>query len=303
MMSARPTAVSAAATAMEKQDEYNARQRFGMGAIAPKRNEVQVGRVEHQFDADENQDRVATCQRPRQPNAEEQSREEQVSAQRIHSPSFWRIARITPPIKAAVRSMPTISKGKTYRLINSSPIWRTEVVEGGGTGRDFNAGLDTKTIARAAKTSVAIPTPAHKEPERMDWCGGSLPPVNRMAKTSSIAHRLRRRPGFGQSRRIGPRGLDKGPPTRRTWRPKPGRMDQIAQAQRQDGAGHGQQGQNEEAGAHSLVGIAVGAPGSGAGFKQRVAQEHVRPSTTSVAQRSQRPNPGGRNRPGQPSEC
>src|SRR5436190_10460345 len=41
--------------------EHNAGEGFRMRGIPPERDEVKVGRVKHQFDADEDQDAVAAC--------------------------------------------------------------------------------------------------------------------------------------------------------------------------------------------------------------------------------------------------
>jgi len=57
--------------ANRENDEHHAGQRFGMFAVTPVGNEVQVRRVEHQLDADEDDDRVAAAQSAGQTDREE----------------------------------------------------------------------------------------------------------------------------------------------------------------------------------------------------------------------------------------
>ena len=55
--------------------EHDAGERFRVFAETPERDEVQVGRVEHEFDADEHEDGVAPRQRAGQADCKEHGRE------------------------------------------------------------------------------------------------------------------------------------------------------------------------------------------------------------------------------------
>src|SRR6185503_16675948 len=55
-----------------------------MFAETPKGDKVQVRGVEHQFDADENNDGVAARQRAGQADAKEQRRQQEIAMQRRH---------------------------------------------------------------------------------------------------------------------------------------------------------------------------------------------------------------------------
>jgi hypothetical protein len=52
-----------------------------MGAETPEGDEIQIGGVEHQLQADEDKDRIAPRQRAGQANAEKQRRQDQVLVQ------------------------------------------------------------------------------------------------------------------------------------------------------------------------------------------------------------------------------
>src|SRR4051794_12717997 len=56
-----------------EENYHHARQRFGMRAKTPEGQEVQVRGVEHQFDADENDDGVAAEKRAREADRKKQS--------------------------------------------------------------------------------------------------------------------------------------------------------------------------------------------------------------------------------------
>src|SRR6185369_2809639 len=56
-----------------------------MLAVTPESDEVQVGGIQHQFDADQDDDGVAARQRPCQTDAEEQCGEQQITRERRHS--------------------------------------------------------------------------------------------------------------------------------------------------------------------------------------------------------------------------
>ena len=49
----------------------------GLRAVAPERDEVQVGGVQHQLDAEQHEDRVAAREGAGEPDAEQQAREDQ----------------------------------------------------------------------------------------------------------------------------------------------------------------------------------------------------------------------------------
>src|SRR4051794_12142774 len=97
-----------------KNGKHHAGQQFRMRTVAPERDEVQVGRVQHELDADQHQDRVAACERAGEADGEHQRGDEEVSGQRRHLGSpFSCMATITAPTSAAVSSRATISSGST----------------------------------------------------------------------------------------------------------------------------------------------------------------------------------------------
>src|ERR1051325_11480938 len=102
--------------------EYHTCERFGSGAEPPKSDEIEVGRVQHQLDPNQDDDRAASNECSRQSHAEQKCGNQQVAGQWCHPPSFSLSAMITAPMVAAVNSSAIISSGKTYRLINSIPI-------------------------------------------------------------------------------------------------------------------------------------------------------------------------------------
>ena len=55
-----------------KNHEQNTGQRFGMRAEPPERDEIEVRRVQHQFDADENENGVPPRDRPGKTDGEQQ---------------------------------------------------------------------------------------------------------------------------------------------------------------------------------------------------------------------------------------
>ena len=65
--------------------EHHTGQRLRVLAEAPERDEVQVRRVEHQFDADQHDDGVAPRQRAGQADGEEQGGEDEVMVERGHA--------------------------------------------------------------------------------------------------------------------------------------------------------------------------------------------------------------------------
>ena len=69
-------------------NEHHSGERFGIFAEPPEGDEVQVRGVEHEFDADEDQDGVAPGQRASQSDAEEQRGENQIVVQRNHFQIF-----------------------------------------------------------------------------------------------------------------------------------------------------------------------------------------------------------------------
>src|SRR5437660_11944443 len=79
-----------------------------MFAVTPKCNEVQVRRVEHQFDADQYDDGVAPCQRDGQADAEEQGRQHKVCGKWSHGFAKHQ----TPKAKLQKNPKPQTSKGQ-----------------------------------------------------------------------------------------------------------------------------------------------------------------------------------------------
>src|SRR5438445_2051368 len=67
-----------------KNNEHDAGERLGMRTVPPERDEVEVGGVEHEFDADEDEDGVAARQRAGEADGEEQGGEDEVRLQGSH---------------------------------------------------------------------------------------------------------------------------------------------------------------------------------------------------------------------------
>src|SRR5690349_696733 len=114
-------------------------------AIPPEGDEIQVGRIEHQLDADQHQDRIAPREGARKSNGKEQSRENDVVGERRHGfvstgegskrrmlartfgsgrkggsvfgfslfTGSSRMAMTTPPNRAAVSKRPMACSGST----------------------------------------------------------------------------------------------------------------------------------------------------------------------------------------------
>src|SRR2546421_10951391 len=95
--------------------EHNTAECLRVFAIAPKGDEVQVGGIEHQFNADQHQNGVASNQRASQSNGEKRGGDDQIMRQRtIHGARLLSCKAMTAaPIKAAVSSNATISSGST----------------------------------------------------------------------------------------------------------------------------------------------------------------------------------------------
>src|SRR5581483_37885 len=167
-------------------------QLVGVRAEAPERNEIQIRRVEHEFDADENDNRISARHRPGKTNCEEERGHKEISVQRRHlappdcSFAVSRRARITAPIKAAVSNKPRTSNGRMYRVMSSSPSWRTLAL-GIEADSDGSARLERTAAAITANTTDATATPTNHLLEKTASAGGSLPRVKRMAKTIRIA--------------------------------------------------------------------------------------------------------------------
>src|SRR5262249_48316378 len=116
-----------------KNYEHDSGQRFRMFAETPERNEVKVRCVQHEFDADEDDDGVAACQRTGQADGKQKRAQEEIAGERTHFfPSSF-IAIITATIKAAVKSRPTTSSGRTNLLISELPICWTVTSVGAAT--------------------------------------------------------------------------------------------------------------------------------------------------------------------------
>ena len=91
--------------------------------IAPEGDEVEVGCIQHQLDADQDENGIAPSQCAAQPNREDESGQEEITGQRAHPCSFVSgMATMTAPISAAVRRRPMISRGRAKVCISASPI-------------------------------------------------------------------------------------------------------------------------------------------------------------------------------------
>src|SRR6185436_7895553 len=96
-----------------KQDKHKAAELPGVFAETPEGHEIKIGGVQHQFDSDEHQDRVATSESASETNAEKQGRDDEVLVEWAHGLALLSSMAInTAPIIAAVRSKPITSKGK-----------------------------------------------------------------------------------------------------------------------------------------------------------------------------------------------
>src|SRR5579862_104726 len=97
-----------------KNRKHHASERFGMRSVAPESNQIQIGCIQHQFNADQHEDRVAPRERARKADGKQQPGHQQIACQRIHlALSFSCIATMTAPISAAVSSNARISSGNT----------------------------------------------------------------------------------------------------------------------------------------------------------------------------------------------
>src|ERR1700722_5420198 len=114
----------------------NARRRAPMVAIAPKGNEIEIGCIQHQFNANQHQDGVPASQRAGKTNRKQGARNKQTSCRGSHWGScFSFMATTTAPISAAVSISPITSSGKTYSAINTVPNSRTVAVGTGDAGK------------------------------------------------------------------------------------------------------------------------------------------------------------------------
>ena len=88
-----------------------------MRAEAPEGDQIQVGRIEHELNADENHDGVAANERAGETDSKQQSRDEKIPGKRRNGChlglSFSCMATMTAPMVAAVSSSATISSGST----------------------------------------------------------------------------------------------------------------------------------------------------------------------------------------------
>ena len=128
-ISARPTAASAAATAIEKMTKMSPVSDFRVRPEPPERDEVEIRSVQHQLNPGQHEDRAAPRQRAGQSDREQQSGNEQTISEGSHqarnpcfcaapesAPGSWRFsrsARITAPIIAAVSISAITSRGRT----------------------------------------------------------------------------------------------------------------------------------------------------------------------------------------------
>src|SRR5688572_13131592 len=85
-----------------KDGEHDAAEGFGFRAVTPESDEVEVSRVEHEFDAHQNQDGVAASERAREADGKQERGEKEIAVERVHG--FFRscMAITTAPIMAAV---------------------------------------------------------------------------------------------------------------------------------------------------------------------------------------------------------
>jgi len=85
----RPTAASAAATGDGENSEHHAGKQFGMRAEAPEGDQVEVGGVQHELNADEHENGVAAHERAGEADGEEQSRNEEITGESVVAPIIW----------------------------------------------------------------------------------------------------------------------------------------------------------------------------------------------------------------------
>src|ERR1019366_5736772 len=173
-----------------EEDEDDARGRRGGGAEAPERDEVQVRGVEHELEPQEDDDGVAARQGAREPDGEEQAREDQAQLQRAHgwSPglscaSF--AASTTAPRSADVRSTPTTRSAAPCWPMRSAPSWRTVVF---GAGAAATARGDRVTAHRSTAATPAAASTARTARPRAASGGGSSRDwrVSSTAKSATI---------------------------------------------------------------------------------------------------------------------
>src|SRR6185437_7482985 len=94
--------------------KHHSGEKFRVRPIAPEGDQVEVGRVEHQFDADQNEDGATPRERAGEADGEEQRGDEEISRKRRHLLlAFSCMATMTAPIVAAVSSTAIISSGST----------------------------------------------------------------------------------------------------------------------------------------------------------------------------------------------
>src|SRR5215472_3538588 len=94
-----------------------------MRAVTPECDEVQIRRVEHQFDANENEDGVAADERGCQTDGEQECGDEEVANRCCHFLLLCsRMAIVTAPTSAAVSRSPITSNGNTDGDINASAV-------------------------------------------------------------------------------------------------------------------------------------------------------------------------------------
>src|ERR1700722_4318483 len=106
-----------------KNGKHHARQAIALpGRVlteSPKSDQIQVRRVEHQLDSNEDKDRVAPRKGNGEPDGKDKRSDDQERSERRHwplrcpAPGFWfvdsGIATMTAPIKATVNKTATIS--------------------------------------------------------------------------------------------------------------------------------------------------------------------------------------------------
>src|ERR1035438_8737174 len=98
-----------------------------MFAEAPERDEVQVRRVKHKFDANEDEDGVTPGERTGHTDGEQERGQDQITRERTHFFPSCCMAMMTAPRSAAVNSRPITSSGNTYLVMSASPICLTVI--------------------------------------------------------------------------------------------------------------------------------------------------------------------------------
>src|SRR5215472_13116245 len=94
--------------------KHHACQRFRMGTIAPERDEIEVCCVEHQLDANNNENCITASKRDSESDGKEKSGDKKIAGQWSHLVSlFSRMASETAPTRATVKRTPMISSGST----------------------------------------------------------------------------------------------------------------------------------------------------------------------------------------------